>query len=235
MAFHPDREVERPPTGDWVLLVAHDVRNLLHSVAGIAETLERGERDAARAEQLRALRYQAGHAATLTEDVLRRAMGAPPQPLLELDLGTAALSASAALHARAGRSLRVELVDPGERVLVRGREHDVVRAICNLMWNALEAMHGAGAAEPRVDLRWGRDAHGPFLEVRDYGPGMPEGAAPRRAAAREDGLVHGYGLASVRQVMEEHGGSLRAAQAPEGRGAVMRLQFGVQRVLDFGA
>lgn len=235
MAIERQHEREEKRPGDGLLPLAHDVRNLLMGAAGQAELLEEEEADGGRAERLRSLRFQVGHAATLLEDLLRRGLGALPESA-DFDLGTAALSAATALRAGAGRALRIELVDPGARVVVHGLEHDVVRAACNLMWNALNAMVGARVASPRVDLLWGRNGQGAFLAVRDYGPGLPAGhARPRRAGPGADGLIHGLGLESVRQVMAEHGGELRAEAPADGAGAVMRLQFGLQRRLDFGA
>lgn len=234
MTEQQEREASSPESDERALHIAHDVRNLLQGAAGIAELLEAAERDPERAERLRAMILHVGHASTLLEDLLRWGIGAA-RPICDFDLGTVALSAAAALRARAGRSLRIELVDPGRRVILRGRENDAIGAVCNLVWNALEAMHAAGATEPRVDLRWGVNRQGPFLEVRDYGPGLPAGFVAGRAPRTEDdGRVHGIGLASVRRVMREHGGALEAATAAGG-GAVMRMQFGVQRDLDFEA
>jgi signal transduction histidine kinase len=232
----PEPDDERRASARTAVLVAHDVRNLLGGAAGMTELLEVGETDPAKAERLRAIRRQIGHAATLLEDLIVRILVRPP-PMESVDLGVVALSANAKLLARAGGSLRVERVEPEQRVFVRGRPHDLERALCNLMWNALEAMHAHGTERPRLDLRWGRNPEGAFLEVRDYGPGLPPGLLAEKApgVGAGDGRMHGLGLASVRHVMEEHGGRLTAAGADGGGGAVLRLQFGTQPELEFGA
>ncbi|MDA1260142.1 MAG: HAMP domain-containing sensor histidine kinase [Planctomycetota bacterium] len=225
---------ERNAKSDWAILVAHDVRNLLSGAAGMAELLQVAEEDPEKAERLRSIRRQVGHAATLLEDLIRRSLVRVPT-MERVDLGVVALSANTTLLARAGAALRIERIEPGERVHVRGRPNDLERALCNLMWNALEAMHAQDAAEPRLDLSWGRNAEGAFLEVRDYGPGLPKGALAQKlpGLGAADGRVHGLGLASVRQVMEEHGGRLTAENAATGRGATLRLQFGTQPELAF--
>lgn len=231
---------EREPDGErncqTAVLIAHDVRNLLGGAAGMTEILEAAASEPAVAERLRAVRRQIGHAGTLLEDLIVRILLRPP-PLEKVDLGIVALSANAKVMARAGGKLRVERIEPGERVFVRGRPNDLERALCNLMWNALEAMHADRVAEPRLDLRWGRNPEGAFLEVRDHGPGLPPGVIgeARPGVDAADGRVHGLGLASVRQVMEEHGGRLTAEDVGAGRGAVLRLQFGTQPELAFEA
>lgn len=236
MAQEREAAYARDDSADWAVLVAHDVRNLLARAAGMTEQLDAERSDPAQSDRLRAVRHQIGHAATLLEDLIVRNLGELP-PKVPVDLGVVALSANAKLLAGAGRALRVERIEPGERIFVHGRPNDLERAVCNLMWNALEAMRLHGVPEPRLDLRWGRNAEGAFLEVRDYGPGLPAGALARERPGRKaaDGLVHGLGIASVRHVMTEHGGRLVADNEAGGRGAVLRLQFGTQRELEFGA
>jgi signal transduction histidine kinase len=67
-------------------------------------------------------------------------------------------------------------------------------------------------------------APGVQVSVRDSGPGIPEEALPRvferfyradRARSREEGGT-GLGLAIARQIAQAHGGSLTAANHPEG-------------------
>lgn len=225
-----------PASADWAALVAHDVRNLLAAAGGISEVLECETADPAAAERLRALRFQIFHAETLLEDLIVRSLGRP-RPMGEVDLEVVAQQANASVRARAGRALQVEVVGPEQRLIVRGREHDLVRALCNLMWNALDAMRASAQTAPRLDVSWGLAGEAPFLQVRDYGPGLPAGFLGRRAlsATTPDGRIHGLGLASVRHVLSEHGGVLVAEAAPGGLGTVMRMHFGMQRELAFDA
>lgn len=234
--FASEGPSERPNSANWAVLVAHDVRNLLSGAAGMTELLEAAEVDLARCDRLRAIRHQVGHAATLLEDLIVRSLVRPP-PMESIDLGTVAIRANTKLLAGVGASLRVVLVEPGRRIPVHGRAHDIERAICNLMWNALEAMRNHRVVEPRLDLRWGRNPEGAYLEVRDYGPGLPPGTLAQKKPGRNgsDGLVHGLGIASVRHVMDEHGGRLVAENEADGLGAVLRLQFGTQPEFEFGS
>ncbi len=213
--------------------LAHDLRNLLQAVHGHAElqlhALRGGGSGPDLGESLQAIRRAADHAVTLCEDLLQSAQGRPA-PFGAVDLGEVAHSAAALFLARAGSAAELELCGPEERVVVRGRRLDLERALLNLLWNALEAMEEHDLP-PRLRLSWGAD----FLEVRDHGPGFdPAKAAAPRAGDHGDGRVHGIGLASVRHVAAAHGGRLVVSAAGEGRGAVCRLEFGVQPELGLG-
>jgi two-component system nitrogen regulation sensor histidine kinase NtrY len=68
----------------------------------------------------------------------------------------------------------------------------------------------------------GKDA---VLSVADDGVGLPE---QDRARLTEPYVTHkpkgtGLGLAIVRKIMEDHGGRLELAEAPDGPGAVVSL------------
>ena len=93
------------------------------------------------------------------------------------------------------------------------------QALTNLLKNAGEAIESrreTGVFEPRIDVTL--SAEGPFAEliVADNGVGLP----PDRAklfepyvTTREKGT--GLGLPIVRKIIEEHGGTLRLADAPD--------------------
>ena len=99
----------------------------------------------------------------------------------------------------------------------------VARAVTNVVDNARKWSPPDGEIE--IVLRDG------WLTVRDHGPGFPEPDLPHvfdrfyrgDAARRMPGS--GLGLAIVKQAAEAHGGSVEAANAPDG-GAVLRLWFG---------
>jgi two-component system, OmpR family, sensor histidine kinase MprB len=99
----------------------------------------------------------------------------------------------------------------------------VARAVTNVVDNARKWSPPDGEIE--IVLRDGR------LTVRDHGPGFPEPDLPHvfdrfyRADAARRMPGSGLGLAIVKQAAEAHGGSVEAANAPDG-GAVLRLWFG---------
>jgi two-component system sensor histidine kinase MprB len=73
---------------------------------------------------------------------------------------------------------------------------------------------------------------GGLLEVRDHGPGIPQEDLPRifdrfyRAAAARGRPGSGLGLAIVRQFAESHGGTVHAANEPDG-GARLTIELPV--------
>ncbi|MGH2823489.1 MAG: sensor histidine kinase, partial [Thermoleophilaceae bacterium] len=111
-----------------------------------------------------------------------------------------------------------------EPTIVRGDPRRIHRAVSNLVDNAV----GWSPQGGRVEL----DLAGGALTVRDHGPGFADGDLPHvfERFYRADGARglpgSGLGLAIVRQAAEAHGGSVEAANAPEGSGALLRVSFG---------
>lgn len=131
-----------------------------------------------------------------------------------------------------GVQLRVEV--PPDRVVVQVAEADLVRALRNLIGNALR--HGGGGD---VLVSAGTDPGDPGLvlfAVADRGPGMSpqelaelsQPLARGRAAPDPDGPPpgSGLGLAIVTEVLAGHGSTLQVAPRPGG-GAV--LSFALPR------
>lgn len=105
----------------------------------------------------------------------------------------------------------------------------VARALTNLIENAKR--YGAGSRRPVVTV--GReDGVGTWIEVRDFGAGIPAEHLPHvtkrfyradQARTRELGGT-GLGLAIVDEIMRAHGGHL-AIESTEGQGTTARLVF----------
>lgn len=116
-----------------------------------------------------------------------------------------------------------------EPVLVRGNPERLSRAINNLLDNA--ARHTAAGTEVEVVV----DPHG--LTVQDHGDGVAEEDLPHvfdrfyRGANSRAVQGSGLGLAIVRQVAEQHGGTVTAANAPDG-GAIFTLSLPTSGVSD---
>ncbi|UXI67813.1 sensor histidine kinase [Tahibacter amnicola] len=142
-----------------------------------------------------------------------------------------------ALHALVGEVLdlyendqRLQLVRrfAAEELLVRADAGRLRQLLHNLMKNALEAI--GETVKPRIEVSTSRVEEGDRafaeLTVADNGPGLPEGFDERwfepytSSKARGTGL----GLAVVKKIVEEHGGSIRA-EGREGGGASFRLRL----------
>jgi two-component system sensor histidine kinase MprB len=109
-----------------------------------------------------------------------------------------------------------------ESVVVEGIPERLHRAINNLLDNAAHHSPTGGTVEVVVD------AEG--VRVRDHGTGIDEADLPYlfdrfyRGANSRHRQGSGLGLAIVRQVATQHGGSIEAANAPDG-GAVFTLRL----------
>ena len=112
-----------------------------------------------------------------------------------------------------------------EPCLVRAAPARLDRAISNLLDNACKWNHPYPSAGPvEVRVRDGR------LEVRDHGPGITAEDLPRvfdrfyRSPEARGRPGSGLGLAIVRQTAEASGGSVHAANDPDG-GARLTLEL----------
>jgi signal transduction histidine kinase len=96
------------------------------------------------------------------------------------------------------------------------------RAVLNLVLNAIDAMPDGGEL-----VITGYNGAGEFeLEIADSGAGIPDDAMDRIFdpffSTKREGT--GLGLALVQQIVQAHGGTVRAANCPEG-GAAFTLTF----------
>ncbi len=108
--------------------------------------------------------------------------------------------------------------------LVRGDHDPLLRAVTNVLINAVEACGGQGPLRVRVRPDVLGPAPAVCIAVRDAGPGI---AADRLARIFDPYVTTkpggtGLGLAIVRQTISAHGGEVQAESEP-GRGTEIRL------------
>jgi two-component system sensor histidine kinase MprB len=119
------------------------------------------------------------------------------------------------------RTGRVVELDVQSAVMI-GRPRELTRAIGNLVDNAAKFSDDPTPVE--VMVRPG------VVVVRDHGPGINAEDQPHlfdrfyRAADARSKPGSGLGLAIVDQIVRAHGGTVTAANAPDG-GAVFTIQF----------
>ncbi|WP_119165480.1 sensor histidine kinase NtrY-like [Algihabitans albus] len=128
-------------------------------------------------------------------------------------------------------------LDLPDRPILRALDAaQINRALTNILKNAVESVEARVAAEQeagetpqpgRIAVKLGECEDGWSVTVVDNGRGLPRENRERLTepyvTTREKGT--GLGLAIVKKIMEDHGGSLRLADNPEGGGAVVCLTF----------
>jgi two-component system sensor histidine kinase MprB len=168
---------------------------------------------------------QSEELSALVGDLIELARGDQPGPETEyvrLDRIVAESVARARRNAP-GIEFRSEL----EPAVLDGVPERLGRAVNNLLDNASRHSPPDGVVEVRVDSRG--------VHVRDHGPGVPEADLPFvfdrffRGSGSRGRQGSGLGLAIVRQVTEQHGGTVSAANAPDG-GAVFTLSLPIAPV-----
>jgi signal transduction histidine kinase len=217
--------------------VAHDLQNPLTSIKGFAQILlrqaRRGELD-----EDRVLRSatQIESTARRMEDLIQElldvaALEGGNSVLLRLqpvDLVTVARRVASAQAARGGsRVIRVEVEQP--HTVGQWDERRIERVIANLLSNAIKYT----ARDGRIDIRVRHvpDEDVAVIEVQDNGIGIPETDLPHifdrfRRGSNVEGTTSGtgLGLAGVKQLVEQHGGTI-SIQSTVGQGTTVSVQL----------
>ncbi|OAI38820.1 hypothetical protein AYO38_08905 [bacterium SCGC AG-212-C10] len=204
--------------------IAHELRTPLNNVSGYLDAIEDGVIEPDR-RTVTTLQDEAQLLVRLVNDLeqLSLADAGRQHLLLELvDLGPLVRQGTVSVAARAeSKEVRVS-VDAPDELFVNGDSARLAQVLRNLLDNAIR--HTPCGGEVRVSVsRVGADA---VIDVIDSGAGIPEEHLPyiferfyRADASRTRATGGaGLGLAIVRQIVEGHGGSVTATNAP-GSGA----------------
>jgi two-component system phosphate regulon sensor histidine kinase PhoR len=218
---------------DFVANVSHELRTPLTAVRGYVEALM--DEPASPAQQKTFLEVIDRHTARmerLVRDLLRLARLDAHQETAELrSTDVAALFRTVLADLTepiARKQIAVDLqVEPAAASI----EADITKlqdAVRNLVENAVNYSPDAG----RIELAARVEGEAIELVVADRGPGLPESDLGRvferfyrvdRSRTRDPGGT-GLGLSIVRQLVELHGGRVRAANRPDG-GAVFTVSL----------
>ncbi|HSI39197.1 MAG TPA: PAS domain-containing sensor histidine kinase [Xanthobacteraceae bacterium] len=120
---------------------------------------------------------------------------------------------------------------PDDPIEARFDRRLISQAITNIVKNATEAFAGLAPEEmngpPTIRVAARADERMVLIDVIDNGRGLPGENRARLlepyVTTREKGT--GLGLAIVGKILEEHGGGIELDDAPDGRGAFVRLRF----------
>lgn len=211
----------------FVADVSHELRTPLAAMTMVATVLEEDADqlppDAARAA--RTVGAETARLSRLVEDLMEISRFDAKAAALNLDeVDVAETIAKTLQRRRWEEEVVVELPD-GIRAMLDPRRFDIV--VANLVGNALRH----GAAPVRVTLRTEELPEGPRVvtEVHDSGPGLAPDVLPhifdrffKADAARTRSVGSGLGLAITLENVRLHGGTVRAANHPDG-GAVFTV------------
>ena len=205
---------------------SHDLRAPLRAIHALADLTLHDHADlpADARSSLETMRGRAEQASKLVDDLLRFARGTRADMRQErVDLLALAREAAAALKDRYPRAVELR-AQPDADFEVLG-DPDLLRVVLeNLLSNAWK--YTQKAASPRVEVATGGlDEEGRrILRVRDNGVGFDGRRAAelfqpfRRLHAEKEYAGTGVGLATVRRIVERHGGRVWAESKP-GEGA----------------
>jgi two-component system, OmpR family, sensor histidine kinase MprB len=195
---------------------SHELRTPLTSVRTNIELLQRGAVKGQEREELLAdLGSEAVELSHLVAELVDLAtIGRQEEPTVELDLADIVAQAVARVRRHSHLDVMMDLAP----TIVDGMPHGLLRAVSNLLENA--AKWGSEGSELAVTLNAGT------LTVRDHGPGIPEDDIARvferfyRSPEARALPGSGLGLSIVAAVVDAHGGTVFARNAPDG-GAVV--------------
>ncbi|MEU0068310.1 HAMP domain-containing sensor histidine kinase [Streptomyces sp. NPDC006332] len=212
--------------------VSHELRTPLAAMSAVTDVLDE---DAARldpdtATAVRLISEETVKLTRLVDDLMEISRFDAGAAVLHLDEIDLAESLRRTLAARAWTDVVGTDLPPPDtlRATVDPRRLDVV--VANLVGNALR--HGG---RPVLLRLWERGGAGPvrraIIEVLDSGPGIPADVLPhvferfyKSDAARTRTEGSGLGLAIAAENVRLHGGTVRAANRPEG-GAVFTVEL----------
>ena len=212
--------------------VSHDLRAPLRGIEGFSRML--GERhaeglDATGRDYLDRVRKGTARMGELIDALLKLARIGRAEPgIVDVDLSALAAEVVAGLaDAEPGRVVGVA-IQPGMHA--QGDRTLLQNLLENLLGNAWKFTRGRDDA--RIEFTRQVAAEGrEWFVVRDNGAGFDPDYASKlfkpfqRLHSQEEFPGHGIGLASVKRIVERHGGEIEAEGSP-GKGATLRFTLG---------
>ena len=202
--------------------IVHDLRSPLTGIMGYAQLLERQAQDDHMAEVAGRLNAATRRLGEMVDEILAVAGKDGREPVAKRRMTVEELFARVFTEVRTVNTLNLRPV-PGVEVEIDPTA--MTRALWNLIKNADEAVGCDGSGS--IDLTCEREPRYVVFRVTDQGPGIsPEVAAtlfePGATHGKEGGT--GFGLYSVKRIVEEHNGAVELRSKP-GEGATFEIRL----------
>jgi len=222
---------------DLVSTVSHELRTPLASIKGYLELLQDELLDTMTPQQssmVGAMRRNLERLNELIVNLLALSRAEETELVVEpIDLRAVAIEVSADIRlTAASRDVSLRTVQPAVPVTVVGDRSQLIRAVQNLVTNAVKFSRPGGTVELRVSEEDSDEGPQAVLEVVDEGIGIPAldlpglGSRFYRAsnAVKAEIAGTGLGLRIVQTILDRHGGSL-AVDSVEGEGSTFTLRL----------
>ncbi len=222
--------------GELAARMAHEIRNPLTSMAGSIEVLKNQLNLENQDRKLMEIVVrETDRLNFLLTDFLRFARPTAPQ-WEDIDLSNAIRETIELFSKSPGRNSAIEFdVELEEGILIRGDAKQISQMFWNLLKNASEAMPKAGVVKFSAVLEEaGRSV---LVRIQDEGGGIPSEIEEQIFQPFFTTKVRGtgLGLATVRRVIEDHGGSIQLDRNVS-KGTCFVVSFPlVEKVMEVGA
>jgi signal transduction histidine kinase len=204
--------------GELAAGIAHELRNPLTSLKLLIQTAARKHRDRPlNDKQFQILQDEITRMEKTIQSLLD--LTRPPKMRRRLHNLCSTLRRSLNLVRSRANQHGVNILEglPNERIMIQGDGEQLHQVFVNLLLNALEAMPDGGTLRIAIG---GIAEDDTFCRIKcsDTGIGIPPDIIDRVfdpfVSGKEHG--HGLGLAVSRRIVAEHGGTITAANRPEG-------------------
>ena len=211
-------------TQETIASVTHDLKTPLALISGYAECIEDGMDDKNYPELIRTKAADMNDTVLKIIDAARTSAGKAKETLKLVD-ARETLTAIVLKHipyaTEKNISVRVRRI-PKVRIAIA--ERDVDSAIANVISNATKFTPKGG----KITISFRKSRKYLFIKIRDTGTGIKAEDMPHifekyyTADKARNGSGTGIGLATVKEVMKEHGGNVYCSSKP-GKGSVFTL------------
>ncbi len=215
-------------------MIAHDMRNPLTIISGVAEVLRHKFSDPEVLRSIETMRTEAHRLNTLLNDMLMLAKmeaGKPVLNQLEVDMNRfvdAVVGCQRVVAQARGIDLEIDLPEESRQVSLDGNLFR--RVFDNLISNALEYTPSGSTVTVRIEYPEEQEPS-VRVQVLDEGPGIPEEYREKifekyevAELKKKEGFQLGLGLAFSKMVVDAHGGRIFAGPN-EPKGSVFTVEL----------